>query len=314
MTPTRRAALMTLLASVALPSVARAGRREPVELVVPAAPGAPSDRWARGVAPFLERAWPRQPVKVRNEPGRHGLDALAELGAAGERRVVVVLTTPLMLARAIEAGEPSPLDRIAPLAALVEEPVVLVVPPSGPESLEALRSAAPASAIGTPPPGTGAHLAGLRLAERAGLPLLPFPSAAAARQAAASGHVAAAALTLPEAIAFLREGRLVALGVASPRRIPLLPDLPTLREAGLEALGATRRGFALSPNAPAAWRAALLAGLETLATDPDLATHCAEGGQVPRFLGHEAWGSLLGRQDLELRRRWREDPWLPRRA
>jgi tripartite-type tricarboxylate transporter receptor subunit TctC len=309
----RRAAL-TLLPGLALPRVAQAGRREPVELVVPAAPGAPADRWARAMAPFLERAWPRQPVKVRNQPGRQGLDAVAEFATAGQRQVVGVLTTPLLLARAIEANEPSPLDRIAPLAALVEEPVVLVVPPFGPGSLEALQSAAPASAIGTPPPGTGAHLAGLRLAERAGLPLLPFPSAAAARQAAASGHVAAAALTLPEAIAFLREGRLVALGVASASRIPLLPDIPTLREAGLEALGATRRGFALGPDAPPAWRATLLAGLETLATDPDLATHCAEGGQVPRFLGHEAWGALLGRQDHALRRRWGEDPWLPRRV
>lgn len=309
-----RRAVLTLLAGLALPRIARAGQREPVELVVPAAPGAPADRWARAMAPFLERAWPRQPVKVRNQPGRQGLDAVAELAAAGERRVIGVLTTPLLLARAVEANEPSPLDRIAPLGALVEEPVVLVVPPFGPGSLEALQSAAPASAIGTPPPGTGAHLAGLRLAERAGLPLLPFPSAAAARQAAAAGHVAAAALTLPEAIAFLREGKLVALGVASAARLPLLPDLPTLREVGLEALGATRRGFTLGPEAPAAWRAALLAGLETLATDPDLATQCAEGGQVPRFLGDVAWGALLARQDRELRRRWAEDPWLPRRA
>lgn len=313
MTTTRRAAL-TLLAGLALPGVARAARREPVELVVPTAPGSPSDRWARGMAPFLERAWPRQPVKVRNQPGRHGLDALAELAAAGERRMIGVMTTPVMLARAVEAGEPSPLGRIAPLAALVEEPVVLVVPPFGADSLDALRNGPPGSAIGTPPAGTGAHLTGLRLAERAGLPLLAFPSAAAARQAAAAGHVAAAALTLPEAMGFLRENRLVALGVASSRRIPLLPDLPTLREAGLEALGATRRGFALGPEAPEAWRAALIAGLETLSTDPDLAAQCAEGAQVPRFLGHAAWGALLARQDQELRHRWREDPWLPRRA
>jgi tripartite-type tricarboxylate transporter receptor subunit TctC len=313
MTATRRAAL-ALAAGLALPRIAEAGRREPVELLVPGAPGTAADRWARSMTPFLERAWPRQPVKLRNEPGRGGLDALSELAGAGSRRVLGVLTTPLLLARAIEAGEPSPLGRIAPLAALIEEPVVLVVPPFGPDSLEALRRAAPTSSIGTPPPGTGAHLAGLRLGERAGLALLPFPSAAAARQAAASGHVAAAALTLPEAIAFLRDGRLVALGVASPHRIPLLPEVPTLRETGLEALGATRRGLALSPDAPPAWRAALLAGLESLSAAPDLATHAAEVGQVPRFLGQEAWGALLARQDAALRRRWQEDPWLPRRV
>jgi len=312
-TTPRRAAL-TMLAGLALPGIAHAGRREPVEMLVPAPPGSAPDRWARGMAPFLERAWPRQPVIVRNHPGRHGLDALGELAQAGRRKMVGVLTTPLILARAVETAEASPLSRISPLAALIEEPVILVTAPGGAGSVEALRDAAPGVALGTPPAGTGPHLAGLRLAEGAGLPLLVFPSAAAARQAAAAGHVAAAVLTLPDAIGYLRDNRLVALGVASSRRIALLPDLPTLREAGLEALGATRRGFALSPEAPPEWRRVLLAGLETLANDPDLAAQCAENGQVPRFLGHETWGALLARQDQELRRRWREDPWLPRRA
>jgi tripartite-type tricarboxylate transporter receptor subunit TctC len=310
MTLPRRAAL-TLVAGLALPGIARAGRRDAVEMLVPAPAGTPPDRWARFMAPFLERAWPRRPVTVRNLPGRHGLDAVAELAAAGQRKVVGVLTTPLLLARAVEASQASPLGIIAPLAALIEEPVLIVTAPGGIDSPEALRAGA---TIGTPPAGTGAHLTALRLAERAGSALLAFPTAAAARQAAASGHVSAAALTLPEAIGFLRENRLVALGVASSRRITLLPDLPTLREAGLEALGATRRGFALAPDAAPEWRASLLAGLEILAADPDLAAQCAENGQVPRFLGDQAWGALLARQDEELRRRWREDPWLPRRA
>lgn len=313
MTTPRRTAL-AMLAGLALPGIAHAGRREPVEMLVPAPPGSAPDRWARGMAPFLERAWPRQPVIVRNHPGRHGLDALGELANAGRRKVVGVLTTPLILARAVETAEASPLSRISPLAALIEEPVILVTAPGGAGSVEALRDAAPGVALGTPPAGTGPHLAGLRLAEGAGLPLLVFPTAAAARQAASAGHVAAAVLTLPDAIGYLRDNRLVALGVASSRRIALLPDLPTLREAGLEALGATRRGFALSPDAPPEWRSLLLAGLGTLANDPDLAAQCAENGQVPRFLGHEAWSALLARQDQELRRRWREDPWLPRRA
>jgi tripartite-type tricarboxylate transporter receptor subunit TctC len=156
-------------------------------------------------------------------------------------------------------------------------------------------------------------VAGLRLADRIGRPLLAFPSAAAARQAAAAGHVAAAVLTLPDAIGALRENRVVALGIAARDRSPLLPDLPTLRETGLEFLGATRRGFALAPDAPAEWRDWLLAGLERLAADPDFAAHCAESGQVPRFLGPPAWQSLLARQEEELRQRWSEDPWLPRR-
>lgn len=309
-----RRAFWGVSAGLALPSLAQAARREPVELLVAAPPGSAPDRFTRGIAPFLERAWPRQSLTVRNLPSRGGLDLISDLAAGRGRRAIGTIATPLLLARAVEAGEPSPMSRVAPLGALIEEPVVLVAAPGGATDLDKLRTGAPGSSLGAPPAGTGGHMAGLRLSERAGLPLLVFPSAAAARQAAAAGHVAAAALTLPDAIGYLRENRLVALGVASTRRSPLLPDLPTLREAGLELLGATRRGFVLAPDAPDDWRAWLLAGLQTLADDPDLATHCAENGQVPRFLGPEAWGSLLTRQEEELRRRWREDPWLPRRA
>jgi tripartite-type tricarboxylate transporter receptor subunit TctC len=309
----RRALLGLGAALLARPATARP--REPVELLVGAAPGAAADRWARGIAPFLERAWPRQPLSVRNLPGRGGLQALAELAEFGAaRRMIGVLTTPLVLARAVEAAEATPLDRIHPLAALVEEPVVLVTAPGGPASLEALRATAGAAPLGLPPPGNGAHVVGLRLAAELGLPLLAFPSAAAARQAAAAGHVAAALLTLPDAIGLLRENRLVALGVAASRRSPVLPGLPTLREAGMELLGATRRGFALAPGAAPEWRYWLLTGLERLAEDPDLAAHCAEGGRTPRFLDPDAWTALLRRQDQALRQRWREDPWLPRRS
>lgn len=310
-----RRALLGLAAALPLPGLARAGRGDTVELLVSGPAGSPADRWARGMAPFLERAWPRHSIVVRNRPGRGGLEALTELAAAGrDRKLIGALTTPVLLARAVEAGEASPLDRLLPLAALVEEPVLLVTAPGGPETLEALRNGTRTAPIGTPPPGTGAHVTAMRLAESAGLPLLAFPSAAAARQAAAAGHVAAAVLTLPDAMVALREGKLIALGVAATRRSPLLPELPTLREAGLELLGATRRGFALGPEAPPAWRNQLAAGLETLAADPDLVAFCAENGQTPRFLGPEAWSSLLARQEEALRRRWREDPWLPRRV
>ena len=311
----RRRTLLALASGLGLPGVASASRqRDPIELIVPASAGTQADRWARAMAPFLERVWPRQPLVVRNRPGRGGLEALAELAAIGpERKVIATMTTPSLIARGIEAGETPLVERITPLAALIEEPVLLVTAPGGPTELEQLRNGTTAP-IGAPPPGTGAHVTAMRLAERVGLPLLAFPSAAAARQAAAAGHVAAATLSLAEAIGFLRDNKLVALGVASTRRTPLLPDLPTLREAGLELLGATRRGFALPPGIPSEWRDRMAVGLNNLANDPDLATVAAENGQVPRYLGPEAWSTLLARQEDELRRRWQEDPWLPRRT
>jgi tripartite-type tricarboxylate transporter receptor subunit TctC len=311
----RRRGLLALPALLAAPRLALARNPRAVEMLVGAPPGTAADRWARGTAPFLERRLPRMTVAVRNLPGRGGLEAVSQLLALPEdSKAFAVVTSPLLLVRAIESGEVSPADRVAPVGSLVEEPVVLAAGLSGPADLGALRALGDRGTIGTPPPGSAAHVAALRFDGRLDLPRLAFPSPAAARQAAIAGNVAAAVLGLPDAIAGLREGRLVGLGLASGRRSALLPDLPTLREQGVDLVASAQRGFAVAPGAGEPWRAALSRAIEAVAADEDFAAQCATLGQSPRFLSPENWGRLLGRVDAELRQRWQEDPWLPRRA
>ncbi|MBU8538034.1 type 2 periplasmic-binding domain-containing protein [Falsiroseomonas tokyonensis] len=312
-----RRALLGLAGALGLaaPRLALGARGNPAELLVGAAPGSAVDLWARGVAPFLERALPRLTLAVRNHPGRSGLDSISVLAEADPaRRVIGVVTTPLLLARAVENGEPFPGTRIAPLAAVVEESMVLVGAHGGPADVAALRELGDRGTLGTPAPGSAAHFAALRLDGRLDLPRFAFPSAAAARQAAVSGHVAAAMLPLPDAIGWLREGKLHGIGIAAARRSPLLPELATLKEQAVDLIASAQRGFALNPAAPQGFRDALLGGLEGVAGDLDFAEQCASRGQTPRFLGPEPWGRLLARADSELRRRWAEEPWLPRRA
>jgi tripartite-type tricarboxylate transporter receptor subunit TctC len=312
--PGRRAVLG--LGTALLASPALASRRNAVELIVGAPAGSATDRWTRGAAPFLERAWPRVAITVRNHPGRAGLEALALLAEARpDQKMIGVLTTPLLLARAVEAGEVSPLERVAPLASVIEESMVLVgSPTSGPHDIAGLRALGERGTLGTAPAGSAAHFAAMRLTGRMELARLAFPSAAAARQAAASGHVAAAMLALPDAINGLREGKLLALGIATPGRSTLLPDTPTLREQGVDLVASTRRGFSLNPAAPEGFRAALLRALEAMAADQDFVAQAESLGQSARFLGPEAWGRVLARADGELRRLWAEEAWLPRRA
>lgn len=313
MTLRRRALLALPVAALAAPALA--ARAHGVELLVGAAPGSAADLWARGVAPFIERHLPRLSVAVRNQPGRGGLAAVEQLSAAAPgTKTLGVLTTPLLLVRAIEAGAPTPLAQAAPLAALVEEPVVLVTAPGGPEDMAALRALADRATIGTPPPGTAAHLASLRLDGRLDLPVLAFPSPGAARQAAQAGHVTAAVLGLPEAIGALRDGKLVGLGLAAARRSALLPDLPTLREGGVDLVATAQRGFATPASAGEEWRAIAAGAMAAVAADPDFIARCEGVGQTPRLQTAEGWSRLLGRIDEELRRRWQDDPWLPRRT
>ncbi|NKC31304.1 Bug family tripartite tricarboxylate transporter substrate binding protein [Falsiroseomonas selenitidurans] len=304
-----------LVAALAAPGLARADRRNPAELLVGARPGSAVDLWARGVAPFLERALPRLTLAVRNHPGNSGLDSVGLLaGADPARRLIGVVTTPLLLARAVEEGRPNPASQVAPLAAVVEESLVLVGAPGGPADIAALRALGDRGTLGTPAPGSAGDFAAWRLDGKLDLPRFAFPTAAAAKQAAMAGHVAAAMLPLPDCIGWLREGKLHGLGIAAARRNPLLPELATLREQEVDLVAAAQRGFALNKRAPEPFRAALLRGLAAVAADPDFGEQCAARGQTPRFLGPESWGRLLAQADSELRRRWEAESWLPRRA
>lgn len=311
--PLRRRALLALPALLAAPAYAKPA--EPIELLVGGRSGSPPDLWARGVAPFLERHWRRVVVTVANQPGRGGLDAIATLAASppGRQRIGVV-TAPQVLARAIEYHGPSPLEQVVPLAAILEEAMVLVGPPEGATGIASLSAVAGQRALATPPPGTAGHLAALRLDGRIDLAPLAFPSPAAARQAALAGHVPAAMLPLPDAIVALRDGRLIGLGITAARRSMALPDVPTLREQGIDLVATAQRGFMLPPGLPPAVRDALRAGLQAVAADPDFAGEAAALGRTARFIGPEAWTRILERVDQDLRQRWQAEPWIARRA
>ncbi len=308
-----RRALLALPALLATPAAAR--RADGIALLVGGRSGSPPDLWARSVAPFLERHWRRVVVTVANQPGRGGLDALASLAATppGMRQLGVV-TAPQILARAIEFHDPSPLTQVTPLAAILEEAMVLVGPPDGATGIASLSAAGGQRALATPPPGTAGHLAALRLDGRLDLAPLAFPSPAAARQATLAGHVPAAMLPLPDAIAWLRDGRLVGLGVSAARRSASLPDVPTLREQGIDLVATAQRGFMLPPTLGDAARDMLLAGLEAVASDPDFVAEAAALGRTPRFIGPAAWTRVLERVDQDLRQRWQAEPWIARRA
>ncbi|RYJ01723.1 MAG: hypothetical protein EON47_09840, partial [Acetobacteraceae bacterium] len=164
-----------------------------VALLVGAAAGSGPDLWARSFAPFLERHWPHAAIMVLIRPGEGGLLAARALAAAApDGRVIGSVATPQLLARAVEAGTADIGERLEFLAAVAEEPLVLVGHPGTVADLAALRGLAGPVILGTPAPGSAAQLAGVALAPGlAATPpgLLAFPTAAGARQAVIAGNI-----------------------------------------------------------------------------------------------------------------------------
>ena len=166
--------------------------------------------------------------------------------------------------------------------------------------------------LGTPPPGSPPHLAALRLQALAGtrLNIVAFPSAAAARQAALAGNVAAAALGLADAITDLREERLVGLGIAAKNRSDMFPDIPLLRDAGLDLSASICRGLAAPVGLPPEIATRLQAALQAVVADPEFHDQADASGFVATWIDGAAWTAIAEKQRAELARLWATEPWL----
>ena len=298
---------------LAAPHIVRAAG--PVTLMVGARQGTAADREARAFLPQLARHLPGA-IEIHNLPGDAGMRALrAVTDAARDGSVLGWTSTPSLSARVVDHGADEVVSRLNLLGAVQKEPIVFVSAPAaqlGSAQDLIARSAEDADAVplGTPPPGSPPHLAALRLQAIAGsrLNIVAFPSAEAARQAAVAGNVAAAALGLASAIADLSEERLVGLGVAAKNRAEALPDLPTLRDAGLELSAFIRRGLVGPVGMGGA--AAIEAALQAVVADDEFRDAAVARGFVATWIDGPLWASIVATERAELAKLWATEPWL----
>ena len=294
----------------------RAGQT--LTLLVGATGGSPVDEVARAFAPFLARHLPFTDVDVRNLVGGAGLaaaNALAE--AAPDGSVLGWVATPTLPARVVDRGADDLLRRIVLLGAVQKEPIAIVSPAATPlGSVQDIvrRAAEDADAVplGTPPPGSPPHLAALRLQALAAtrLNIVAFPSAAAARQAAVAGNVAAAALTLSSAIGDLREGRLVGLGIAANIRTEVFPDMPPLRDSGLDLSAYVRRGLAAPVGLPQEITERLRVAMQAVVADPEFQDQAGDRGFLANWIDGPTWTAVAEAERAELAKLWATEPWL----
>jgi tripartite-type tricarboxylate transporter receptor subunit TctC len=256
MTVTRRTVVTGLAASL-WPAVTRAQAR-PVRIVVPFAPGGGADLIARLVQPHLQQTL-GQPFIVENRggaAGRIGTDAVAKAEPDGH---TLLMTTESSLVIAPHIGVPmsyDPLRDFAPVALLTRNAVVLVVHPSVPantlKEYIALARARPgqmfyaSSGVGGPN-----HLAGEIFKQMTGLDIVhvPFQGTGAAIPAVIANQVGAMWGFLAGLIPHIRSGTLRALAVGSRERSSVLPDTPTVAEAGVPGYEAASWIGLLAPAA-----------------------------------------------------------------
>jgi tripartite-type tricarboxylate transporter receptor subunit TctC len=151
----------------------------------------------------------------------------------------------------------------------------------------------------------------LQVVSQTRLNIVPFPSAAAARQAVLAGNVSAAALGLSDVIDALRDGKLHGVGLAARNRFGMLPDMPVLKEAGVPLAAAIRHGLAAPVGLPPDVAERFIAVLKAIVADSEFRTKADTAGFVPAWTDGAAWTALMETERVDLARIWLTEPWLP---
>ncbi|OCZ97705.1 hypothetical protein A7P25_24160, partial [Achromobacter xylosoxidans] len=237
--------LRSLLAAVALSigaaSAAAAYPDRPVILVNPYAAGGPADVVARSLARALEKRL-GQPVVVENKPGGGASIGTGFVARAKPDGYTLLLgtsaghvVTPLMQKTVYDG-----VKGFAFCSVVAVQPIMLVVNPSrGIRSVPELIARAKAEpgkwSYGSAGVGGATHLGAELFQQVAGVQLnhIPYAGASPAINDVVGGQTDLAMLNLSASLPFIRQGRLLALAYASDKRSPLLPDVPTLAEAGV---------------------------------------------------------------------------------
>ena len=262
-----------------------------VSLVVPFPAGSTPDILARVVADRLQ-AKLGQPFVIENRAGASGNTGTAAVAKAAPdgHTLGVSIVGPLVINALLFAKMPyETAKEIAPITILASQPSVLVANPgvaanNVAELVALLKRDADKITYGSIGRGSLSHLSMEALAAKAGVKVvhLPFPGSPAAVTALLRGDVQLAALPAASVVPQGREGKLKMLGVTSPQRSPLLPDLPTLREAGIAGVEADAW---VGLIAPAGTPAAVLAKIhkETVAAlaEPEVAAKLKPQFMVP---------------------------------
>jgi len=218
---------------------------KPVRLIEPFGAGGGPDLIARALAQELSELW-GQPVTVENVPGAGATAAPAQVAKSpADGYTLLVNTSAQAYSAALLKNLPyDPLKDFIPIAPLTTQPYVLVAgKPAGITTLAELIAAAKAKpgelTCGSAGLGTGTHVGVAKFNLAAGIDAVHVPARPADSNADTIANVISGRITYylaPISLAqpHILDGTLVALGVSTARRSTLLPDVPTIAEAGVD--------------------------------------------------------------------------------
>ncbi|MBX3585077.1 MAG: tripartite tricarboxylate transporter substrate binding protein [Ramlibacter sp.] len=288
------AAMAALAAGFSQPAAAQGPDypNKPIRIVVTFPPGGSTDAVVRMLVPRLNEKL-GQSVIVDNRPGAGGnigLTVVAKAAPGDGYTLGVGAAGALSANSSLYAQMPfDPVKDLRPVSMLAAIPFVIIGHPSvaarSQRELIALAKSQPGKlSIAHGGNGTAMHLTAALFAQMADVKLveIPYRGSGPAALDVLSGQVPLAVVDLPSALQHIKAGKLIAYGVTSPQRLPMLPDVPTVAEAGLPGYDSTGWFGVVAPaGTPPAIIARLNAEITAALNDDAIKTNMRNLGVEP---------------------------------
>src|SRR6476660_5504324 len=242
-----RTLLLAVAALSATPCAALDYPNRTIRFIVPFGAGGPTDVFTRALGEELRKSL-GQPIVMENRPGAGTIIGTTEVARAAPDGYTLLMISATQTT--VETLNPNKSYRLmrdfVPVAPLMNSELVLVVPQRSPvnslKELIALARAKPGTLnYGSSGPGSNYHMAGELVKNLAGLDIVhvPYKGSTGARADIISGQIDMMFDSVPTMAPMIEAGRVKALGTSGKARSPILPNVPTIAEAGIPDYNAT---------------------------------------------------------------------------
>ncbi|WP_127999301.1 Bug family tripartite tricarboxylate transporter substrate binding protein [Piscinibacter defluvii] len=300
---------LALAAAGTLPSVARASAA--LKMMIPANPGGGWDTTGRALGKALQDAGVAASVSFDNKGGAAGALGLSQFlnASKGDPNALMVMGA-VMIGGLIGSKSPLSLAQATPLARLISEYNVFVLPAASPwktmqDVVEQLKKDPGSVKWGGGSRGSTEHIAAAMIAQAAGVDpakinYVAFRGGGEAVAAILGGNVSVGGSGFSEFQQYIEAGKMRAVGITAPERIKGI-DVPTLKELGIPVEIGNWRGVYGAPGITAEQRKALVEMITKATQHKSWLEALEKNGWTPALLTGDAFAQFVERDTAQLR-------------